>query len=94
MTIRSHQLERRSSARGPRISVTVPIGTATSNVRPTSTPKNSRRRDADDREGHALDRQRSADRVGGAAEAPLPEGVADDRDRPRPDRRRADRPRR
>jgi hypothetical protein len=39
-----------------------------------------RRRDADDRERHAFDRQRTADRVGRAAEPPLPEVVTDDRD--------------
>ena len=43
--------------------------------------KELRRRHADDREGHALDGQRTADGVRRAAEAPLPEGVADDRDR-------------
>jgi hypothetical protein len=39
------------------------------------------RRDADNRERHALERQRAADGVRRAAEAPLPEAVADDRDR-------------
>ena len=39
------------------------------------------RRDADDRERHAFDHERPADDVRRAAEAPLPEGVADHRDR-------------
>ncbi len=39
------------------------------------------RRDADDRERHAFDDERPADDVSRAAEAPLPEGVADDRHR-------------
>ena len=41
-----------------------------------------RRRHADDRDGHAIHNERSADDAGGAAEAALPEGVADHRDRP------------
>jgi hypothetical protein len=40
-----------------------------------------RRRDADDGVSHALDGQRLADRIGRAREAPLPEPVADHRDR-------------
>jgi len=40
-----------------------------------------RRHDADDREGNSIERQRPSNRVGGAAEAPLPERVADDDDR-------------
>jgi hypothetical protein len=37
--------------------------------------------DANDREGHAVQRERLADDIGIAAEAALPEAVADDRDR-------------
>ena len=44
--------------------------------------KESRRRDADDRVGDALDRQRLADDVRRARVARLPVAVADDRDRP------------
>ncbi len=40
-----------------------------------------RRGDADDREGRAIERHRLADDVRRAAEAPLPETIADDHDR-------------
>ena len=44
-------------------------------------PEESRRRDADDRHGHAFERQRPSDHVSRAGEVLLPEGMADHHDR-------------
>ena len=68
-------------ARAPRITGSAPSGRATSNGWPTSTPKNSGGVTPTIVQRHAVDRQRRADHVRGAAESPLPEPIADDRDR-------------
>ena len=76
----SHQFDRRSSADSfPRMSGSVPIGIATSNVRPTSVPKNSGGVTPTTVKGTRSMIDRPTDSVCGAAEALLPEVVTDDR---------------
>ena len=78
----SHQVERPSSElSAPRISGSAPIGIGDVERAADVGAEEALRRDADDREGHALDRQASADDVRRAAVPPLPEAVADHRDR-------------
>ena len=79
--ISSTHVDRASSQlRGPWTMACVPIGTATSNDRPGRWAEERRRRDADDGERHAIERERPSDDAGFAAEAALPERVADDGD--------------
>ena len=79
--IDSHQVERPSSwLSGPpgfRRS-TVPIGTATSNDRPTVGPRKRAGATPTMVKGYAVDGQRAADDAGIAAESALPEALAED----------------
>ena len=78
-----HHCERPSRRlRSFRTSGSVPSGSAMSNERPTS-DRRTLRRDADDRERHALDQHGLAHDIGCAAVAPLPHRVADHRHGPR-----------
>ena len=81
MTV-SHQVDRASSHDSlPRTSGSTPIGTATSKARPTSGPKKSGPVTPMIVNRDSFEIEPLADRVGRAAELPLPEAVADDRDR-------------
>ena len=69
MTASHHDVRRfsRESA-APRMSGSTPNGTATSNDRPTVSPKNPGGVTPTIVNGHAFERQRAADHVGRAAE--------------------------